>query len=1826
MQTQISMNIKQKIIRFARVFTVVLSTFLTYSSVNAQCNITTGGVPCVGEPVLFKCNTIGASNFNWDFNGEGTNTSLCDPTFTFTTPGNKVIKLSLRLPNGSTCNTQTTINVKPKPIINVKRIVSKTQCFSNNSFCFTDSSKSGDPGGSICKVTVVFDDGARYDFTGNGPRSFCHSFQDPAGGTYGMTVEVTDCNGCVSKTRTNAVAVVQPSLGLSFSSPQPKRCDSVQLCVTNNSSVPLDSIKSFTWDWGDGKKDIGNKNTPLLWRAGVNGGVCHWFKSQGPNNGNFTTKLSVTTNFGCTETFTFSASATNLVIKPKIIADFDSLCVNDATFSFKLKDGPIPQAANPLYIYEQPPIPANITRQWTGTHKFGGVGPYQVTFSFTHQIPGCGRTVYDTILVIGPQSIIEGSVASGMRYLEDFERFQCVIKDTVHFYNFSKFYHNDYDFTDDDSVNLIYDSAIILKSTKQILPSNTTFDPSIHEKIYGGFNKPLVHAFTNAAGSPAKPVTNANQQRGNECVERLWDFDDDYCEKCTTDTKNGVNVGKNCKYSKDTLPQHWYTPWDSLYQTRFSMVPEKVLNYSKDSGLCYMKNMYADDSVYIIRDTFLFYGDNALAIKTKDSVLYNSINPKNKIKVQRQLTGIAKMDVTVATKFYLAPGDTVYVDAYNGLPPNRWIGALPSGRYLTVQPGNAIIIKSKTDKAYYNVWVQYIQDTIPQNMLQPWHKVWKRDVMPGYKIGDSVNAAAHRQKFYAGTTVKCYNVRLRHKDICHPLACEHEAIAQLSLQPPSAKKLRKLGTLCLGSDQDNYGITFVLDDTKPSCTRTWAEINFDTALNKTGWVPAVGANLTPGQISAGGLPPINPPYQVPIPGYQINGPPGNRFSKQFTVDDIKDTVTGYINVGLIIGNGMWPTSGADYPAECVDTVYYEKFARFPILDNKFRIVKPQEGTDYTKICKRDTISLTTNVWNRTYIPDVEEAIWSLTGANVGKYYDKYYVLSANERYSRFVQVHKDTPYLIDKLQIVKRSFFDGKTKTLDSQNIRIAKITKWHTEADITPVFDIIKLILEANKIDIYELSPAQLSELIWNGVGTFGKPFTGSRGCLDTTGFGRFIRFYKVADEKQSLHYRDTTLLPIERIKGWDGKMYNAYNFVPQYSGFYIANFGLRSRAPENCTKSTGTAKRVIVGFYGVMNYTDTILCHGQTVEASPQFRYFNVYPDIITTHCPVQGSALLDCIDYWRQRISEAGNVNREGFTRTDLSKSDDGTDPKSIYGGFPYSVSGLDNKPGQILQLGGGTNSIYYNQDTGRSYLIRTAASDSFGCKDTLPQKIYVTALRAKFKLAATRPNCATIIDLIDSSYVQDPCIPELGSPCDQIVKWTVYWGDKSINSVNSFFNTLPNKIAHDYTRNGLYKVYWKVETALGCIGWDSTELYIPGPEPEFDTLIPRQYCVGDKINFKNLSVHTTRDSSSWTWEFGDGGFGNQYDTIKPSNDTMSHRYMKPGKYKVTLYNYFKFTVNGATRSCMVQYPDTAFGEKEFWLEIFAYDTTKLLRNDTVCIGDTVSLVGSVKPFGRYPSYIWNFGKNASDTLATTDTNQVVQYWQKGIYTVKFSGDKTSVNSKNKVCPATDSVKIYVAFVNADFDIDSTRKPIFCYKNTSTNSVKNRWSFYNPIDIMTITDKSKRLFIEDGNNSDFNDPSVCRDYRDSLGAYWVCLEATNAEGCMDTVCKRMYNNFKAIVRPPNVFTPNGTGTDADAEGKIGNEVFNILIEGEEKYDLTIFDRWGVKVFSSTDKNTDWNGKVNNTGAVCPDGTYYYILNYRYKGMDKDEPRLNGIVRIIR
>jgi gliding motility-associated-like protein len=72
------------------------------------------------------------------------------------------------------------------------------------------------------------------------------------------------------------------------------------------------------------------------------------------------------------------------------------------------------------------------------------------------------------------------------------------------------------------------------------------------------------------------------------------------------------------------------------------------------------------------------------------------------------------------------------------------------------------------------------------------------------------------------------------------------------------------------------------------------------------------------------------------------------------------------------------------------------------------------------------------------------------------------------------------------------------------------------------------------------------------------------------------------------------------------------------------------------------------------------------------------------------------------------------------------------------------------------------------------------------------------------------------------------------------------------------------------------------------------------------------------------------------------------------------------------------------------------------------------------------------------------------------------------------------------------------------------------------------------------------------------------------------------------------------PNVFTPNGDAF---------NECFkpNILPGFEECYTMTIWNRWGRKVFETDADNTCWNGKIQSDGSEASDGIYYYILDFK-------------------
>jgi gliding motility-associated-like protein len=85
------------------------------------------------------------------------------------------------------------------------------------------------------------------------------------------------------------------------------------------------------------------------------------------------------------------------------------------------------------------------------------------------------------------------------------------------------------------------------------------------------------------------------------------------------------------------------------------------------------------------------------------------------------------------------------------------------------------------------------------------------------------------------------------------------------------------------------------------------------------------------------------------------------------------------------------------------------------------------------------------------------------------------------------------------------------------------------------------------------------------------------------------------------------------------------------------------------------------------------------------------------------------------------------------------------------------------------------------------------------------------------------------------------------------------------------------------------------------------------------------------------------------------------------------------------------------------------------------------------------------------------------------------------------------------------------------------------------------------------------------------------------------------------------------PNAFTPNGDGI---------NDVFRIPPGMTlQLTELDVYDRWGMRVFSTRNIGQGWDGTVG--GGLAPAGTYVYIVS----GSDLKGPvSAKGTVMLVR
>ncbi|MCX8080269.1 MAG: gliding motility-associated C-terminal domain-containing protein [Bacteroidia bacterium] len=127
---------------------------------------------------------------------------------------------------------------------------------------------------------------------------------------------------------------------------------------------------------------------------------------------------------------------------------------------------------------------------------------------------------------------------------------------------------------------------------------------------------------------------------------------------------------------------------------------------------------------------------------------------------------------------------------------------------------------------------------------------------------------------------------------------------------------------------------------------------------------------------------------------------------------------------------------------------------------------------------------------------------------------------------------------------------------------------------------------------------------------------------------------------------------------------------------------------------------------------------------------------------------------------------------------------------------------------------------------------------------------------------------------------------------------------------------------------------------------------------------------------------------------------------------------------------------------------------------------------------------------------------------------------------------------------------------------------------------------------------------------------DLDDIVGCYAVRAidSSLNVSPLVDSICIENCPEFEL----PNIFTANGDGV---------NDFFKaIKVRQIKKIHLTVFDRWGVKVFETEDPYFRWDGTSIVTKRKVADGTLFYVCEVyekRLKGIRKRV--LKGYVQVV-
>ena len=345
------------------------------------------------------------------------------------------------------------------------------------------------------------------------------------------------------------------------------------------------------------------------------------------------------------------------------------------------------------------------------------------------------------------------------------------------------------------------------------------------------------------------------------------------------------------------------------------------------------------------------------------------------------------------------------------------------------------------------------------------------------------------------------------------------------------------------------------------------------------------------------------------------------------------------------------------------------------------------------------------------------------------------------------------------------------------------------------------------------------------------------------------------------------------------------------------------------------------------------------------------------------------------------------------------------------------------------------------------------------------------------------------------------------------------------------------------------------ASGCSDTAFIEVNVfPGIDADFE--FEYDTCMAGPVTFNDLSSSGAGPNSiiSWDWKFGDGNIAIVQNPV--------HTYQVPGNMPVQLLIRDVNNCTGLHTENIPYFPVP---------QLLVIAPSEFIG----CQPANIFFDNLSTPVDENYDVLWEFGDGGTST--EIDPNHI--YNDLGTFTVSLS--ITSPLGCHIDTVWNDLITVLPSPI-ADFtyspDQPSNLLPTVSFFDESFQPVAWKW-----------------LFGDVGASIQQNPVFTFPD----TGMQRVQLVVFHESGCTDTLIQFLDVIPEVRYYLPNAFTPDGDGNNDGFRG-------NGLMEGASDFNLSIWNRYGEKLFETGDPFEPWNGRKDNNGKLAPQGVYIVVVKY--------------------